>query len=142
MKAGKLHRAVLGTACASAAFACQAAVAALPSNIPFKTATEADDSLVYRAIASFVLACLAAYGIAWYVKRYLPGIGKAAGKGKRLERLEAMRLNQRSMLMRVRWHDEELLIGENEHGIALLGRRPFEPEATADALQASAADVA
>lgn len=101
------------------------AATALPSDIPFKANTPSDDTLVYRAVAAFLLACLAAYGIAWCVKRYLPTFGKITGNHKQLERLEAMRLSQRSMLIRVRWGDEELLIGENEHGVSLIAKRPF-----------------
>ncbi len=112
-----------------------AMAAALPEKIPFKQTTPDDDNLVYRAIAAFLFACAVAYGIAWLIKRYLPSAGVRKGAGQQLQRLEAIRLTQRSVLLRVRWGGEELLLGENEHGVALLGKRPFLEAGTADAAQ-------
>ena len=101
-------------------------VIALPTSIPFKSTSEADDNLVYRAIATFLLAGAVAFGFAWCIKRYLPTFGKKIGRDKQLERLESMRLSARSMLVRVRWGNEELLLGEGEHGVTLIGKRPLQ----------------
>lgn len=118
----------------SALLALQAQAGMLPSDIPFKAATPEDDSLVFRAIAAFLLAGAAAYGMAWSIRRYLPKLGKQFGKQigreRQLERLEIMRLGARSTLVRVRWGHEELLIGENEHGVTLLGKRPLDAAVT------------
>ena len=105
--------------------------AGLPSSIPFKPNSEADDNLIYRAIAAFIFAAAVAYGIAWCIKRYMPSFEKKLGRdkvvrSKQLERLESMRLSARSVLVRVRWGDEELLVGENEHGVTLLSKRPLD----------------
>ncbi|MBV8464751.1 MAG: flagellar biosynthetic protein FliO [Burkholderiales bacterium] len=94
------------------------------ARIPFKPASAADDSLVFRAIAAFLLAAAAAYGLAWCIKRFLPGIGKSLGQDRQLTRLEAIRLTPRSTLVRVRYGDEELLLGESEHGVTLLAKKP------------------
>lgn len=100
--------------------------AVLPSTIPFKAASESDDNLIFRAIAAFVFAGAVAYGIAWCVKRYMPSFEKKLGHDKQLERLESMRLTTRSVIVRVRWGNEELLLGESEHGVTLLGQRKFD----------------
>jgi flagellar biogenesis protein FliO len=96
-----------------------------PAGIPFKATAAADDNLVYRAIAAFVVAGAVAYGLAWCIKRYMPSFGKQTNRDKQLERLEIMRLSARSLLVRVRWGNDELLLGESEHGITLLGTRPL-----------------
>ena len=108
--------------------------ASLPPSIPFKPNSDADDNLIYRAIAAFVFAAVVAYGIAWCIKRYMPLFekklgGDKFGRNKQLERLESMRLSTRSVLVRVRWGNEELLVGENEHGVTLLGKRQLEEAA-------------
>ncbi|HEX7640602.1 MAG TPA: flagellar biosynthetic protein FliO [Burkholderiaceae bacterium] len=102
-----------------------ASAAALPNNIPFKQAAPDDDNLIYRAIAAFLVACAAAYAIAWLVKRYAPGIRSTKAPNQQLQRLEAIRVTQRTTLLRIRWGNEELLIGENEHSVSLLGKRPL-----------------
>ena len=114
--------AVLGI-CMSAAWADPVPARPIPT-IPYKATSAADDSLVYRAAGAFLLAGAAAYGLSWCIKRYMPGLGKGVGRESTLERLETMRLGARSVLVRVRWGDEELLLGENEHGVALIARRP------------------
>jgi flagellar biogenesis protein FliO len=96
----------------------------IPATIPFKANADADDNLIYRAIAAFLIAAAVAYGIAWCIKRTMPSFEKKIGRAKQLERLESMRLSPRSALFRVRWGNEELLVGESEHGVTLLGKRP------------------
>ncbi|MBV8660350.1 MAG: FliO/MopB family protein [Burkholderiales bacterium] len=102
-------------------------------HIQFKPASESDDGMVYRAIAAFLVAGGAAYGLAWAIKRFLPALGKTMGQDRKLQQLEVMRLTTRSVLIRVRYGDEELLIGENEHGISLLAKRPLDAAAAAPA---------
>ncbi|PRC93920.1 flagellar biosynthetic protein FliO [Solimicrobium silvestre] len=105
----------------------------LPANIPFKSTTVADDNLVYRAIAAFLIAGAVAFGLAWCIKNFMPSFNKKMKRDKQLERLESMRLSTRSMLVRVRWGDEELLVGESEHGVTLIGKRPMESIIAAEA---------
>lgn len=94
------------------------------AHIPFKAVDSADDLLIYRAVFTFIVAGAAAYGLAWCIKRFAPGfLQRSVCNGSKLERLETMRLSTRSVLFRVRFGDEELLIGESEHCVALLSRQ-------------------
>jgi flagellar biogenesis protein FliO len=128
---------------ALAALLCLAlpAAAGLPSDIPFKQSTPEEDGLIYRAILSFVVAGAAAWGLAWCIKRYLPRLGAKMGRRigtqRQLERLELLRIGARSTLVRVRWGEEELLIGENENSVTLLGRKAWQEEPPATAQNAS-----
>ena len=100
--------------------------AALPAGIPFKESAATDDNLMFRAILAFIFAGAAAFGLAWCIKRFLPGWTPNAKTGKQLERLETMRISARAVIVRVRWGKDELLIGESEHGVTLIDKRPFE----------------
>jgi len=133
-----LCRALLIALFASAVCMAPARALDLPKHehIQFKPASESDDGIVYRAIAAFLVAGGAAYGLAWAIKRFLPALGKSMGPGRKLQQLEVMRLTTRSVLIRVRYGDEELLIGENEHGISLLTKRPADVAASTTAAQA------
>lgn len=102
-----------------------------PAHIPFKPASSADDHLVWRAIIAFLISGGALYGLALLVRRYLQAGGKLPGQSQQMQKLEIMRLNARSSLIRIRWGQEELLIGENEHTLTLLDKRPVQ-EASPD----------
>jgi hypothetical protein len=92
--------------------------------IPFKVSESDDNALIYRAVLAFFVAGAAAYGLARCIKRFAPHIAsRSIGVDRKLERLETLRLSARSVLYRVRIGDEELIIGESEHGVALLAKQ-------------------
>ncbi|HYD79899.1 MAG TPA: flagellar biosynthetic protein FliO [Paucimonas sp.] len=88
--------------------------------LPFKQSTAQDDSVMYRALGAFFLACAAAGGIAYGIKRYLPRLGNKTKKANSLQRVETLRLTPRSVLHVIRYRDEEILIAESAHGIQFL----------------------
>lgn len=96
---------------------------AAESAIPFKVTDAADDALIYRALAGFFVAVGLLLVLAWGIKRYAPAGWAPTRRDQNLQRLETLRLSSRSVLVRVRWGDEELLLGEGDGGIKLVARR-------------------
>jgi flagellar biogenesis protein FliO len=88
--------------------------------VPFKQTGESEDWLVYQAAGAFLLACAAAYGIAFSLKRLRPQLPGKAARHTRLQVLETRRLTQRSTLFRIDFDGQELLIAESGQSLTVL----------------------
>lgn len=103
------------------------AAAAAAQHLPLKQAGADDDAMLYRTLAAFVLAAGCAVGIAYAIKRFsgrFGSIGAARHAGARLERIDLLRLSQKSTLFVVRHAGQEWLLAEHEQGITVLSQPP------------------
>jgi flagellar biogenesis protein FliO len=100
------------------------------AEIPYKASSIADDGLLARAIIVFAVAATVVVALAWCAKRYMPSWTRQMRREQQLERMESLKLNTRSMLVRVRWGNQELLLGESESGVALIASRMLDMPAT------------
>jgi hypothetical protein len=116
-------------ACCCQAFA-EGSRTPAPARLPFKQSAEQDDATMYRALSAFFAACAVAGGLVYGIRRYgvrLPGMTAGSRSAKKvhcLQRMEAIRLTQKTTLFVIRYRGEELLIAEGERGVQVLANGP------------------
>jgi flagellar biogenesis protein FliO len=108
--------------------ACSGASAATQENdhgaaIPFKRDAAAADASLSKISGSLAVVCIVLVAGLGIVKRFAGGWQQGRKAAPRdLERIEVLRLGPKASLHRVRFHGEELLIGEQDQRLSLLAR--------------------
>ncbi|MCE3261336.1 MAG: hypothetical protein K0R43_415 [Pseudoduganella sp.] len=102
--------------CCALALAPAAQAAGTPP--PYKPAAAPEDGLLGRALGALVVACVAAGVLVYGAKR--AGLGRAAPGRRVLERVDTLRLSQKSALYTVHYRGRQLLLAESEGGLRLL----------------------